>query len=252
MTISKEVLDSTSSPTITITTDSTANTTGDWINPSTTTVPMPELGPYISPPITITDYDDFLKKAEDLGKKSGVDADEEEVSLKDGKISKEIDPTIFLDKQNKFRTKSLFRETKVEGYRTFFTLRDYDYDGHLSFKRKYLEIADPTEYQVGIQLLGSYKHWLRLLEAPWFKNHRDEWKEEVRVKIESENIERLQEWAKKKNSTGYGAVKTLIERYGKVLVRGRPSRTEIDQKLHEALSDKKLVDLDAERLQIRG
>jgi len=178
----------------------------------------------------------------------GTDADEEEVS-------RELDPLLFRDKQGKFRTKSLFRESKDPGYKSYFTLRDYDYEDHISMKRKYLEINDPTEYRVAQKLLGSWKHWQRLQEAPWFRKHLAQWREELAISLESRELDRMIEFSKKDDPTGYQATKTLLERWDKHLkprieTRGRPSKEEIEGNLHDALEDRNMLQEEAERLGI--
>jgi len=159
----------------------------------------------------------------------------------------------FKDVNNKYRTESLFLERKRNSkYPSFFTLSDDDKDGHVSMRRKYLEIADPTEYEVGTQLLGDYKHWQALCEVSWFKEYVSGWRLELQAKMESETIRVLQEVARDKTSGGrVQAAKLLVERPWEKKerpLRGRPSKEEAERYLKRATKDIEEVEEDHARL----
>jgi hypothetical protein len=143
----------------------------------------------------------------------------------------EIDLKVFRDSRNKFRTESLFVElSRAPNYESYFTLKDFDLKGRISMRRKYLEIADPTEYKVGMQLLGDFKHWQVLCTRSWFIPHVQQWRMELQAQLESEAIEVLKEVAGDKKAGGrVQAAKLLVERpwEQKTNLRGRPSKEEV-------------------------
>jgi 5-methylcytosine-specific restriction endonuclease McrA len=74
----------------------------------------------------------------------------------------------------RYRTKSLFKEYSSLG---IWSLEE--------FKCHYLTIADPTEYQFAIQLLNSWRHWIKLTERPWMRGLMSRLRNELSVSIRS-------------------------------------------------------------------
>ena len=120
----------------------------------------------------------------------------------------------FKDTQGRFRTLSLFYESRHPDYKSYFTTKKYDHEGHISLYRKYMEIADPTEYQVAQRLFGSWDHWKALNASKWFTEMVTPWREELKVKLESERYHEMKKVAKSKGPAGPAASKWLAERYG--------------------------------------
>ena len=143
-----------------------------------------------------------------------------------------IDPQDFKDVMGRYRTESLFLETKRNNkYDSYFTLAHEDKKGHLSMRRKYLEISDPTEYQVAMQLLGDYKHWQALASRKWFKDHLDQWRIELDDKLQSEAVATLREIARSTKAGGrVQAARLLLDKpwEAKNRLRGRPSNDEVE------------------------
>lgn len=168
----------------------------------------------------------------------------------------EAGPEIFdslKDSQGRFRTQSLFWETRHESYPAHFTTkqRPIERDGitYVSMYEKYMEIADPTEYQVAVRLLGSWEHWQALLRAKWFVNLVTPWRVELAARIESERYYEGRYLAGKGSLT---ATKFLAERYGEsnkqVKKRGRPSKEE--KAAHLKLVEQEADDLAADAVRI--
>jgi hypothetical protein len=158
----------------------------------------------------------------------------------------------FKDSQGRFRTQSLFIEYPHESYPAFFTLKKQDKKGAISMYRKYMEIGDPTEYQVAIQLLGSWDHWQALTRTKWFRTHLTGWRKELKARMESD---RYYEMVDKKNdpgALGIQATKWLAERYGgssdKVAKRGRPSKEEKAAHLRRLSEEADDINDDARRI----
>jgi hypothetical protein len=81
------------------------------------------------------------------------------------------------------------------------------------WRKKYVEIADPTGYEAAMELLGDWEHWLLLTKAPGFAAALKEWNEEVDVKLRSEGVKQLRKQAKL--PTGTAAAKVLAGIEGK-------------------------------------
>lgn len=135
------------------------------------------------------------------------------------------------DSQGRFRTQSLFWEMRNPDYPAYFTLKkeDIERDGihYISLYRKYMEIGDPTEYQVALRLLGSWDHWQGLCKTKWFKEHLTGWREELKVRMESDRYFEMVSKVKEDGPQSLQATRWLAERYtqGENL-RGRPSKAE--------------------------
>ena len=131
------------------------------------------------------------------------------------------------DSMGRFRTQSLFVEHKVDGYVAPFSLKEYDHKGAMSMYKKYMDYADPTEYSAALGLLGSWRHWKQLCATKWFEPYIEQWRAELKVKLEFDRFTELKEAAKNGNVT---ATKALDDRYSseplKGSKRGRPSKKE--------------------------
>ena len=136
----------------------------------------------------------------------------------------------FKDTTGRFRTQSLFVEFTNDSYSTHFTLKKKDFKGHISLYRKYMEIGDPTEYQVAIQLFGSYAHWKTLCKGKWFMKHLTGWRLELKDKMESDRYHDMLTRSADQGPQGLQATKWLAGRYGgdskTNSKRGRPSKEE--------------------------
>jgi len=160
------------------------------------------------------------------------------------------------DPMGRYRTESLFveRNTKLK-YPSYFTLKRRDYKGHISMYRKYMEIADPTEYQVAIKLLGSWEHWLALNKSKWFKGEVAAWRAELKIKLESERYNEMIAVLENPSSTETAkiqATKWLATRYGEksstVTKRGRPSKEEVASLAKQLATEEDELSEDALRI----
>lgn len=174
-------------------------------------------------------------------------------------LTGELGPEIFdsfKDAQGRFRTQSLFIETPHDSYPAKFTLKKYDKvkDGktYISLYLKYMEIADPTEYQVAVRLFGSWDHWQALTRSKWFGDHLTGWREELKIRLESERYYEMQEVATKDKGSAQAvqATKWLADRYGDKATakRGRPSKAEKAQHLSKLKSETAELNEDIARL----
>jgi len=129
---------------------------------------------------------------------------------------------------NRWRTQSLFLEiTQTNAYTPVFSMRPTDWKGYPSFKRLYIECNDPTEYSTALTLLGSWDHWLRLLEVPRIRAFIEECREALEVKLRSDGIRKLIEISKGNGPSARNAAQWLAEKGWTPSARGRPSRAEV-------------------------
>lgn len=158
----------------------------------------------------------------------------------------------------RFQTKGLFLETtsveEREMYETKWTLKEQDhlFNGktYISLKRIFLEMEDVTEYDFALATLGSFLHWETLCKSPWFKEHIDQWRKELNLKLKAKGMRSIIKAATVDENLSFQAMKYLadnqyIEKGSK---RGRPSKEEIKAELKkEAEANKVFLD-DAERI----
>jgi len=152
------------------------------------------------------------------------------------------------DKMGRFRTVSLFVENKLPDYVAPYTLKDYDHKGAMSMYLKYMEYSDPTEYSVALGLLGSWKHWVALTSADWFKPYIEQWRAELKQKLAYERFTEMANAAITKKDLR--ATKWLDEKYGikPPTKRGRPTKAEKDAHLKEYKEEQSMIAEEAERL----
>jgi hypothetical protein len=152
------------------------------------------------------------------------------------------------DSMGRFRTQSLFVEHAHPDYISPYTLKDREHKGRISMYLKYMEYSDPTEYSFAIACLGSWKHWVQLSEADWFKPFIDQWRSELKQKLAYERFKEMADAATKKGNLQ--ATKWLDEKYGlkPASKRGRPTKAEKVAHLKAVKEESDLVSEEATRL----
>lgn len=131
--------------------------------------------------------------------------------------------------KNKFKNKSgakmlkkiFFEETGEDKSTCVYTLKPADHKGYPSLKRLYLEMEDTTEYEFGERYLFDYSHWKMLTQCTWFKPFVEEWREELRLKLEARYLGQLKEIAANGGKEGLAANKILLERVRKPVQRSK-------------------------------
>ena len=119
-------------------------------------------------------------------------------------------------------TRGLFTETRHKReIPATYTLKDHEHKGFPSMYKIYMECD--TEYEASQILLGSWKHWQTLCNAPFFKKYIDAWREERRVRDTALGLETLIKEAKAGNVT---ASKTIVD-LSKKTKAGRPTKASI-------------------------
>jgi len=159
--------------------------------------------------------------------------------------------------KNKFRhptsniryLKGLFFETTGADKGTvLYTLKDVDHEGYPSLYRLYMELDDPTEWEVAQQLMDGWEHWEMLTNCTWFKPTVERWRKELQLRMMSKALVRIKSEAKTGSRESFGANKYLLEKgwvpkettgHG----RGRPTKDEIRKAADElARADNQLTE----------
>lgn len=174
-----------------------------------------------------------------------------------------LTPSLMKDTLGRYRIQSLFEgkaQSIVDSPCPVFSLDDYKPSKYPSFKRMYIEIGDPSEYRMAMELLGSWEHWTRLADSPWFKPYLQECREELNAKIRSVSIAKITEDGKgafseatrlaanKFLATGAYMVEAEKEVVKEVAKRGRPSKEEIQRRTKEILTEEGSVVADYARI----
>lgn len=128
---------------------------------------------------------------------------------------------MYKDEQGRYRTESLFWETSLverrSKYPPEFTLKEQALtlpNGTVlpSMRTLYLEMCDPMEVRFAYEVLGSWDHWQKLLKTSWFKEHINEWRKELVLRLRASGFETLLELAQSgPEAQKYQAAKFLIQ-----------------------------------------
>lgn len=161
------------------------------------------------------------------------------------------------DSKGRWRTQSLFLETSYQSTSEaapLYTMRPHDHEAQNlpSFRRLYLEIADPTEYRQATQLLGGWSHWQALLGSKWFKDYIEEIRDELDVKLKSEAIMQALGILRDPEKLNTQTYQFFAEgKYQPKRGKGRPSNEEVASEARRRADVAERVRADAERLGIK-
>jgi len=79
------------------------------------------------------------------------------------------------------------------------------------WRKRYIEIADPTEYETAMVLIGNWEHWQALRGHQVIRELFDEWMQEVEIKLRSQGVRNLISVAGSTSPGSAGAAKWLAE-----------------------------------------
>lgn len=149
-----------------------------------------------------------------------------------------------------------FEQTNSDKSTVQYTLKDTDHKGFPSLYRLYMELDDPTEWEVAQKLVDGWEHWEMLCACNWFKPYVERWRREVELRMKSKALARIKSEAKTNSKESFMANRYLIEKgwepkEGQSKGRGRPSKEEIKRAANEIASTNDRLSQDFERLQIR-
>jgi len=156
-----------------------------------------------------------------------------------------IEPLFPRDKlmndMNMVYTTGLFHEfnNQSAGAIPVYTLKTYDWKGHLSMYKIYMECS--SEYEAAMKLLGCWSHWKRLCTCSWFIPYIESWKEEVLVREAAVGKAVIIKAAEDGN---VAAAKELLKQMDKRKGPGRPSKEQKNlEKKRQSEVDLKVVSL---------
>jgi hypothetical protein len=159
---------------------------------------------------------------------------------------------VLVDHIGSYRTQSLFLEINNSSLSPIMTLKelDWEYKGKLlpSLKKIYLELEDPTEYEVAMHVLGSWNHWNRLLDNKLIRTEIIKWREELEIKLRSKALRAMIDTASFEGAKGTTAAKYLAEKGWIKRPAGRPSEEETKGQLKQDKELKELLKEDAKRV----
>lgn len=134
-----------------------------------------------------------------------------------------------------------------------YTMLDREINELPSAHQIYIHSAD--EYEAAMKLVGSWKHWKKVMEHKWFRegysqgSHKweglDVWREELEIKKKSRATRALLNLVSQNDR---GAATRLLEEY-KPKKRGRPSKEEVKQEARIEAGLMQDLDSDLKRLQ---
>ena len=154
-----------------------------------------------------------------------------------------------------FRTQSLFlEESYTDQTNVCYCLATQDSvtKGYPSIYRLYIELADPDEFLFATTYFLDMDHWRKITESNFFKPHIERMRADLRLKIKSQALLRIQEEARDPQSKHYFvALKYLadgayIEKAGK----GRPSAAAVKSEMKKQAGLKTELDQILDRLDV--
>lgn len=150
-----------------------------------------------------------------------------------------LDKSKFKDEKGRYLTQGLFLEERYNTNLAVFTLDGEDkvYKGktYLSLKRLYLEACDPIEYNFAKTNLYDWKHWQKMTNNKFVREHVDQWRKELELYLVSEGVQTLVGLAM--DDSSYQAAKYLASRGWDVSERGRPSNDQIKEEIKKRADD---------------
>lgn len=144
-----------------------------------------------------------------------------------------IDKSKLKDTTGSPLTQSLFLEIGYNTDYAVYTLKaeDYEYKGKVypSLKRIYLELEDPTEYEVSRRCFLDWAHWKRVCENKLIKPHVEAWREELEIMVRSRAVKAIIDLSASESGS-YQAARFLADRGWDKRAAGRPSKEEMEKR----------------------
>ena len=146
-----------------------------------------------------------------------------------------------------------FEETLADKSSVVYTLKDVDHQGFPSLYRLYMELDDPTEWEVSQKLVDGWGHWEMLCASEWFKPFIERWRKELELRMKSKALARIRAEAKSGSKESFMANKYVLEKGWEPkesqTTRGRPSKDEIKKAANEIATNNTRLEEDFLRLQ---
>lgn len=132
----------------------------------------------------------------------------------------------FKDEKGRYIVQGIFLEDRYNTDLAVYTSagEDKEYQGKIypSLKRLYLEEGDVEEYLFATKYLYDWPHWKRLCKNAMWKQHIEDWREELFLSLRSESMATMVDLAISEKS--YQAAKFLIDKGWDKKAVGRPKK----------------------------
>ena len=159
-------------------------------------------------------------------------------------------PSVYRNKQGGLITRGLFHGVPSlhDISQCIYTFRDYDHDGYLSLRRRYLDLEDLTEYEFANKYFESYEHWQLVADASWAREYIAKWRTELEIRLKAKALRAILDEAELGGKNSFQANKYILEK-GWVSERiGRPSKQKIKEEALELARSNYQINKDLERL----
>jgi hypothetical protein len=135
----------------------------------------------------------------------------------------------YRNEQNNLYGKELFVEFNTKPGVARYTLKDHEYKGCPSLKQLFLQTRDTTEYLFATQYFDGWQHWEQLSKTVWLSPYVTQWRTELNLLLEAEQVARLIKTSEGTSKEAFAAQKYLRDLFGRKVGpgRGRPSNEEV-------------------------
>lgn len=150
------------------------------------------------------------------------------------------------DTMGRFYTQGLFKEMSYGKERNcVMTLKNEDFDELVSFKRIFVELGDPSGYLPAMVLFGSWDHWLKLCDCPWFLQELKRSMDELEVKLRAEALVEIKEISQGTSGSALAAAKYIASASWSVSssAKGKIGRPKKGSTKQEQEKEKKIVSI---------
>lgn len=157
----------------------------------------------------------------------------------------------FKNINGKHRTWQLFYELIDQADRPYcvYTLKDREHQGYPSIKQAYLEMEDITEYDFANKYFDGWIHWERILNSAMVREHVNQWRKELELKIKAKALKALMKEAQEGGKESVSINKFLVQRgYVDKDTKGRPSKQQIKEEADRLASMELALAEDMERI----
>lgn len=170
---------------------------------------------------------------------------------------------VFKSDRGHWLTSALFYEQTLNGKdRTYayYTFKPEDFYSEgigrkfISLRKLFIELEDPTGYDLATKHLGGFVHLKKLLNSPWFAKEWTEWQEELELRLRAKGVKRMIDEALGDGRSAATSARWLAEAgFVKEDKRraGAPSKKEKNQAVQEYLADTSETEEDLARIQGR-
>ncbi len=113
-------------------------------------------------------------------------------------------------------------------------------------------MEDLTEFDFANTYFEDFSHWEMVTNAHWFKDHIEQWRKELHLKIASRALKRIKAEAQSTSKDAITCAKYLLEKgwvpKEEKTKRGRPSKEELEKTKKEIILAEKSLDDDFLRI----